>query len=766
MSGDAGVPGGRRVRISVIGGGPAGLYFSLLMKKARPDWDLRVFERNEAGVTWGWGVVFSDETLENFRDADRATWEQITRTFARWDAIEVHFRGRVIRSGGHAFCGIRRMRLLEILQERCSELGVDLRFRHEVDPKKDWPGSDLVVGADGVHSAVRARLAPHVRPEIATGRSPYIWLATTKVFEAFTFIVRANDHGIFTVHAYPFDDETSTFIVETDETTWRRAGLDRAGEEESVAYCRDLFAPELDGRPLLSRGAAWIRFLRVKCATWHHDRAVLLGDAAHTAHFSIGSGTKMAMEDAIALAAALDAHAGSLSSRQAAAVDVTGALDAYQEERWVDVAKKQRVAETSQRWFEEIARRRDWSPEQFAVSLLSRSRKVTHGNLKMRDPDYIERVDRWWAAQAGLVGVDPPPPPMFTPFRLRGLTLHNRVVVSPMCQYSAVDGTPNEWHLVHLGSRALGGAALVITEMTDISRDGRITPGCTGMYLDDHIAAWRRIVDFVHGRTRAAIGMQLAHAGRKGSTKLMWEGMDEPLEEGNWPLIAASAIPWAAGSQTPRAMDRRDMDQVRDDFVASAVRAAEAGFDLIELHFAHGYLLASFISPLTNRREDEYGGSLENRMRYPLEVFDAVRRVWPDDRPISVRVSARDWVPGGIEVDDAVEIARMLKAHGCDIVDVSSGMTTSGSKPEWGTMFQVPFSDRIRNEAGIPTMAVGNIRNWDQVNTILVSGYADLCVLARPHLFDPYFTLHAAADQGWTDVWWPDQYAAAKPRPK
>jgi len=722
------------------------------MKKADPACDIRVIERNPAGVTWGWGVVFSDETLENFRDADRETHDQIASSFARWDSIDIHFRGKLIRSGGHAFCGIRRMKLLEILQERCRRLGVDLEFDTDVESLDGFTDADLIVAADGVNSRIRTERADAFGPDIRPGRSPYIWLATRKVFEAFTFIVETNEHGMFQVHAYPFDHDTSTFIVECDEGTWRRAGLDRATERESVAYCEKLFAPWLDGQGLLSNKSSWIRFQRIKNRTWRHGRVVLIGDAAHTAHFSIGSGTKMAMEDSIALVTALGSGAG-----------VDRALEIYQESRWVDIAKRQRAAQVSQEWFESIGRRRDMAPEQFAVSLLSRSKRVTHGNLKLRDPGYIESVDRWFAASQGHTA-DPVPPPMFLPFRLRGMELRNRVVVSPMCQYSAEDGLPNDWHLVHLGSRAVGGAGLVMTEMTDVSREGRITPGCTGMYEPEHVAAWKRIVDFVHGRSRAKIGIQLAHAGRKGSTRLMWEGIDEPLPEGNWPLLAASAVPWSPASQVPKPMDRADMDQVRDDFVRSARMSVEAGFDMLELHFAHGYLLSSFISPLTNKRSDEYGGSLENRMRFPLEVFDAAREAWPQDRPISVRVSAVDWAPGGLEMEETVALCALLKEHGCDIIDVSSGMTTPDAEPVYGRMFQAPFAERIRLEAGIHTMAVGNIQHYDHVNTLLVAGYADLCVLARPHLFDPYLTLHAAAEQGWTDVFWPNQYLPGRPR--
>jgi len=743
------------VKIQVVGGGPAGLYFAILMKKAQPASQITVVERNPAGVTWGWGVVFSDETLERFWEADEQTSQQITDSFARWTTIDVHFKQRVITSGGHAFAGLRRMRLLEILQQRAAGLGVTLIFDRELTEAERFAGADLVVLADGVNSRFRARHADHFKPDIEVGRSPYTWLATRRVFSAFTFIIQENEHGLFQVHAYPFDRDTSTFIVETDEAAWRRAGLDRASEADSVAYCEKLFAPWLQGRGLMSNKSAWIQFRRVKCATWRRGNMVLIGDAAHTAHFSIGSGTKLAMEDAISLAKALSGGGR-----------IEDALSSYEAERWIDVAKKQRAAEVSQRWFENISLYRHFEPEQFAVSLLSRSKRVTHGNLKLRDPGYIASVDRWFAQNNGRAETDPAPPPMFTPFTLRDMQLMNRVMVSPMCQYSAADGTPDDWHLVHLGSRAIGGAALVMAEMTDVSRDGRITPGCAGIYKDEHVPAWKRIVEFVHGNSRARIGMQLAHAGRKGSTRLSWDGMDEPLPEGSWPILSASPIPYLPHSQVPRAMTRADMDQVRDDFVRAARMSEQAGFDMLELHMAHGYLLSSFISPLTNQRDDDYGGSLANRMRFPLEVFDAVRAVWPERKPISVRISATDWAPGGFDLDQAVEAARLLKQHGCDIVDVSTGQTTTLAQPVYGSMYQVPFADRIRNEAGIPTITVGNIQNWDQVNTIIVAGHADLCALARPHLFDPYFTLHAAAAQEYYDVEWPKQYGPAVPTPR
>jgi anthraniloyl-CoA monooxygenase len=743
------------VKISVIGGGPGGLYFSLLMKKARPDCEIAVYERNRADDTFGWGVVFSDETLSNFLDADQPTYARITEGFVHWDAIDVCYRGQTVRSGGHGFSGIARRRLLQILQDRCAELGVALRFSSEVEGHEALGDADLVVAADGINSRTRTALAEHFRPDIRVGASKFIWLGTTKVFDAFKFFFQRNEHGFFQVHAYPFDASTSTFIVETDEASWRAAGLDAMSVEEGVAYCERLFSAELEGHRLLTNKSDWVSFRRVRNATWHHGNVVLIGDAAHTAHFSIGSGTKLAMEDAIVLCDALQRHDA-----------IPSALAAYEEARWVDAAKLQKTAETSQRWFEDIRRYADDPILQLTMSLMTRSKRVTHGNLALRDRGFIEAVDRWFADEAGCADRHPAPPPMFTPLRLRDLVLDNRVVVSPMCQYSATDGMAGDWHLVHLGSRALGGAGLVMAEMTDVTRDGRITPGCAGLYDDAQVEGWRRVTDFVHGCSRAKIGIQLGHAGRKGSTGRLWEGYDRPLPEGNWELLAPSPLPLHPGtSQVPRPMTRADMDEVKAAYVRATERAIAAGFDLLEVHMAHGYLLASFISPLTNHRDDEYGGSLEGRMRYPLEVLDAVRAAWPDERPISVRISACDWAPGGTTEEDAVAIARLLKAHGADVIDVSSGQTVPYERPEYGRMFQTPFSDRIRHEVGIPTIAVGAIQGWDHINTILASGRADLCALARPHLHDPYLTLHAAAEQGYYDARWPSQYLSGAPKP-
>jgi anthraniloyl-CoA monooxygenase len=742
------------MKITVIGAGPGGLYFAILMKKARPAAEIHVYERNRADDAYGWGVVFSDETLSHFERADAQSYRAISQSFAHWDRIDTYLGGELVSSTGHGFSGLARPQLLAILQGRAAELGVDLTFEHDIDGIEAFADSDLVVAADGINSKIRDGYAEHFQPDIVSGRSKFIWLGTTRRFEAFTFIFRESEHGLFQVHAYPFDERTSTFIVETDEDTWRRAGLDRAGTDESLAYCERLFAPELDGHRLLDNRSQWINFRRVKNATWHRDNLVLIGDAAHTAHFSIGSGTKLAMEDAVALVAALGSHE-----------QVEDALRAYEEARWVDVLKLQKAATTSREWFEQVSRYRHQEPLQFTFNLMTRSKRITHENLRRRDPALVADVDRWFADQAGCADQRPAPSPMFTPFELRGMRLENRVVVSPMCQYSADEGTVSDWHLVHLGSRAVGGAGLVIVEATAVSPEGRISPGCAGMYAPEHVGAWKRIVDFVHGHSGAKIAVQLAHAGRKASTDLPWRcGHNVYLsaDEGSWPLLAPSAVAWSEGCPVPRAMERADMDELVEDYRRATAMALEAGFDMVEIHMAHGYLLSSFISPLTNLRGDDYGGTPLRRMRLPLEILDAVRALWPEDRPVSVRISACDWVEGGLDGDGAVEVAALLREHGCDLVDVSSGGTSPLAKPDYGRMFQTPFAARIRHEVGVSTLAVGAIQDWDHVNTILAAGRADLCALARPHLFDPYLTLHAAAVQG-QDVPWPPQYLPARP---
>ena len=745
------------MRIACLGGGPAGLFFAILMKKARPNSEVTVIERNRAGDTFGWGVVFSDKTMDAFRTADARVVDEIERSFRHWDDIDVYFKGRRFTSGGHGFCGIARAKLLDIFQRRARELGVAMHFEQEAGDVDAYAREyDLVVGSDGVHSAVRARHEAHFNPRIDVRRCRFIWLGTRKKLDAFTFAFKETPAGWFSLHAYRFDDDWSTFIVETPESTWLRAGLDQLDPAESVAYCERLFADLLDGNPLVSnarhlRGSAvWLKFNRVLCERWFKDNVVLIGDAAHTAHFSIGSGTKLAMEDAISLAGVLDATDGTIHDR----------LARYQAEREVEALKLQSAARNRMRWFEDIERYVTLEPEQFVFSLLTGSQRVSHANLRLRDPAYVASVDRWFAARAGLPEAVPP---MFAPFALRGMTLTNRVAVSPMCMYSAVDGVPGEFHLTHYGARAQGGAGLVFTEMTDVTPDGRISPGCTGLWNDLQQSAWTRIVAHMHATSDAKVCVQLGHAGRKGATKVAWEGIDEPLDAGAWPLLAPSALPYIPGvSQTPRAMTRDDMDAVRDAFVAATRRADAAGFDMIELHAAHGYLLSSFLSPLTNQRDDEWGGSLENRCRFPLEVFRAMRAVWPAAKPMSVRLSAHDWVPGGNTPDDAAVIARHFKDAGVDIVHVSSGQVSRDEKPVYGRMFQVPFSDQIRNDVGVPTIAVGNITEYDHVNTIVAAGRADLCALARAHLADPFWTLHAAAEQGYKGVRWPPQYASGR----
>jgi anthraniloyl-CoA monooxygenase len=753
------------MKIVCIGGGPAGLYFALLMKQQDPRHDITVVERNKPYDTFGWGVVFSDQTLGNLQQADPPTAGEILGAFNHWDDIEVNIRGEKIRSGGHGFCGIGRKRLLNILQKRCEDLGVKLQFERDVQNDEDYADAELVIASDGLNSRIRTKYAATYQPDIDLRNCRFVWLGTHKKFEAFTFAFEETGHGWFQAHAYQFDGDTSTFIVETPEEVWRKAGLDRMEKEESIAFCEQLFAKYLDGQPLMSnaahlRGSAqWIRFPRVVCRTWvhHNGRApvVLMGDAAHTAHFSIGSGTKLALEDSIELARCIARNAS----------DLNRALADYEAVRSVEVLKIQNAARNSTEWFENVARYVNLPAPQFAYSLLTRSQRISHENLRLRDKGYVEQYEDWIAQACGVrrAPTQQPIPPMFTPFTLRGTTLKNRVVVSPMAQYLCVDGQPADYHLVHLGARALGGAGMVVAEMTCPTPDARITPGCPGLWNEQQQGGWKRIVDFVHGQSDAKIAMQLGHAGPKGSTRVPWEGEDQPLEQGNWPLLSASPQQYLDGvSDWSRAMTRADMDRVLGDFVRSTRYAAEAGFDWLELHCAHGYLLSSFISPLTNQRTDEYGGSLENRLRYPLEVFRAMRAAWPEHLPMSVRISAHDWVEGGITPDDAVAIARAFKAAGCDLIDCSSGQVSKKQKPVYGRMYQTPFADRVRNEAGIATMAVGAISEADHVNSIIAAGRADLCAVARPHLANPAWTLLEAAKIGYSDVQWPVQYLSGK----
>ncbi|MBX3654800.1 MAG: bifunctional salicylyl-CoA 5-hydroxylase/oxidoreductase [Ramlibacter sp.] len=757
------------MNILCIGGGPAGLYFALLMKQRHPAHRVVVVERNRPFDTFGWGVVLSDQTLDNLRRADAPSARLIGDAFNHWDDIEVFFKGRSVRSTGHGFCGIGRKHLLNILQDRCMALGVELVFETDVTDDQALAaqyGADLVIASDGLNSRIRNRYASAYQPDVDLRQCRFVWLGTRKTFDAFTFAFEQTEHGWFQAHAYKFNEDTSTFIVEAPESVWKAHGLDTLSQEDSIAFCERLFARYLDGHQLISnashlRGAAiWIRFPRVVCKTWVHRETiggrqvpiVLMGDAAHTAHFSIGSGTKLALEDAIDLADEFDiGH------------DMDSVLQGYEARRSVEVLKIQNAARNSTEWFENVARYSGMQIEQFAYSLLTRSQRISHENLRLRDARWLEGYEGWLAG-------GPPVLPMLTPFRVRDVALKNRIVVSPMATYSAVNGVPQDFHLVHLGARALGGAALVMVEMTSPDAQGRITPGCPGLWNDEQQAAFARIVEFVHGQTSAKIGLQLGHSGPKGSTQLGWETTDEPLvapgghpdAAPNWPLLAASAVAYGEQNQTPRAMSLDDMQRVKQAFVEATRRAAAAGFDWLELHCAHGYLLSSFITPLTNQRTDEFGGSLENRCRYPLEVFRAMREAWPAHLPMSVRISAHDWAPGGHTADDAVAVARLFKAVGCDMIDVSSGQTTRAAQPVYGRMYQTPFADRIRNEAGIQTIAVGAISEADHANSIIAAGRADLCAIARPHLADPAWTLHEAARLESRAVQWPRQYLSGR----
>ncbi len=758
------------MRIAVIGGGPGGLYFSALAKQLSPGHEITVWERNAADDTFGFGVVFSDETLGGIELADPEIHARMQQEFARWDDIDVHFKGEVITSGGHGFAAMSRKRLLAILQERCADLGIAVHFGTEAPDVAELSVShDLVVACDGLNSAVRARYAKTFRPAVDARHCKYMWLGTDKVFDAFKFYVKETPHGVMQVHGYPFDATGSTFIAEMNDAAWYSAGFDsfanrqfRPGEsdEKSVELVKDLFADVLDGHEVTANNSRWISFTTVRCERWRHDNIVLLGDAAHTAHFSIGSGTKLAMEDALALAACLHENDG-----------VDAALAAYEDERKAVVLSTQRAAQASLEWFENLGQYTYQDPMQFAFNILTRSRRVTYDNLRVRDPEFVQSADDWFAEEVARdLGNEPQHcPPMFQPFRLGGLDLANRIIVSPMDMYRSRDGVAGDFHLVHLGGKALGGAGLVMTEMVCVSPTGRITPGCTGIWNDEQTASWRRVTEFVHRETEAKIGIQIGHSGRKGSTRLMWEGIDEPLPDGNWEVVGPSALSYKPGvNQVPRELDRHALDEIEQQFVDSARRAEEAGFDLLELHCAHGYLLSSFISPLANQRTDEYGGTLDNRLRYPLRVFRAMRALWPEHKPMTVRISATDWVEGGVTRDDAVEIARAFRDAGAAAIDVSTGQVSSEERPEFGRSYQTPFADAIRSRVGIPTIAVGVISSYDDVNSLVLAGRADLCALGRVHLYDPSWTLHAAVEQDYDGpgAAWPDPWRAGRRKPQ
>ena len=754
------------MRIAVVGGGPAGLYFSSLVRQLDPSSQITVWERNAPDDTFGFGVVFSDQTLSGIKASDRDAFEDMGRSFAYWDDIDISLDGHHLTISGNGFAAMSRKELLGVLQRRAIAHGVTIHFRTEAPPVEQLMAEyDLVIACDGINSPIREKYAAEFGTTIDPRECKYMWLGTDTVYDAFKFFVRNTPWGVMQVHAYPMNAELSTFIVEMHEDVWQRAGFDKVdaatlppgvSDMESIERIAEIFKDDIAGGNLVANNSKWITFRTIRNRTLVHKNMALLGDAGHTAHFSIGSGTKLAMEDSLALAACVIEQP-----------TVEAALKAFDAERGPVVKSTQRAAQASLEWFEELEQYAGQDLAQFTFNMMTRSRRITYDNLLQRDPEFVAAIDAWLLEdeiESGRVPAGTTPrPPMFLPMVLRGLTIPNRVVVAPVGIYAAQDGAVGDLHLVHYGARALGGAGLILTEMVAPSADARITASCPGLWSDEQVAGWRRIVDFVH-TTPARIGVQLGHAGSRGACLPSLDGSDRPLPSGGWPLIAASAQAHTPASQTPREMTRADMDQVVADFAAATRRAADAGFDLLELHAGHGYLLSSFLTPVMNRRTDEYGGSVENRLRFPLEVLDAVRAAWPADRPISVRISATDWVDEGLTIDDAVIIARAFVDHGADIIDVSAGETSVKARPAYGRSFQTPFSDRIRNRAQVPTMAVGAISSWDDVNTNIAAGRSDMCALGRPHLYDPAWTLHAAAEQGYA-IAWPEPYRAGSTPP-
>ncbi len=747
------------MRISVVGGGPGGFYLAILAKKARPDWEVELFEQNRADDTFGFGVVFSDETLSEFLSRDPESYAMIANAFAYWDDIRIRYKGHDIRCGGNGFAGCARLTLLQILQARAETVGVDVHYGELVDPatiEDRFADSDVIVAAEGINSHIRDAYPDAFQPTIRPTRNKFTWMGSTRPLSAFTYFFRETPHGIIVAHCYQYEPAHSTWVIETTSECWAGHGFDLMSENQAARTLEGIFAEELEGHPLLVNRSLWRNFPKVSCARWTHGRIVLLGDAMATAHFSIGSGTKLAMESAIALADALVEHGEK---------DIETAFAAYRANRATAIEITQHNAAVSLAWFEHVARSWDMPPVQFAMMVMSRAKSITWDNLELRDPAFLAAVEedfyRNYMAETGINLSDKHPTPMFTPLKLRELIIPNRVVVAPMAQYLARDGVPGDWHFMHYGARAIGGAGLVYAEMTCTSPEARITLGCPGLWNDEQEAAWKRVADFAHANGTAKFAMQLGHAGRKASTQLGWEEADHPIADPafNWPLVSASPLPWLPGeSDAPAELDRAGMDRIISEFTAATRRADRAGFDLLELHCAHGYLVASFLSPLTNRRSDDYGGSVENRLRFPLELFTAMRAVWSEAKPMSVRLSGSDWHEGGLSEDDLISIAQAFKDAGCDLISMSSGQTVPDQAPVYGRMYQVPFSETVRNVVGIRTMCVGAITEPGQVNTIIACRRADLVALGRPHLTDPFFAMRAAAWYGNAAVAVPSPY--------
>lgn len=750
------------MKITIVGGGPGGLYFALLTKRARPDWSIEIYEQNQPLDSFGFGVVFSDETLEEFLSRDPESYERIRDEFSYWDDIGIHYKGNEIRCEGNGFCGLSRKNLLKTLQDRCADVGVTLTFGERIDPaqlKTRFPDSDIIVASDGINSAIREHYKEFFKPTLEMKSNRFVWMGSTRPMNEFNYFFKETEHGVICAHTYEYEEGHSTWIFEMDEACWQGHGFSETDEADSKVKLEAIYAEELEGHPLLLNRSHWRKFPRIFCENWSHENIVILGDAKASAHFSIGSGTKLAMQCGIALSDAVVEHAET---------SVADAFAAYDKSRRAPCQVTQHNADVSLAWFEHMNRSFDMDPMQFAMVVMCRAKAITYDNLQVRDPNFIRQVDDAFYARFKAEGggdfAQTRPTAMFTPYRIGQLELANRVVMSPMGQYSADEaGNLTDWHFAHYMSHALGGVGLMLVETTAPSPDARITANCPGLWTDEHEAQWKRVVDFAHERSDTKVGLQLGHAGRKGSTQRGWEKPFHPLTEGNWPLVSASPLPWIEGvSDTPAELDRASMDAITTDFVQATERAARAGFDLIELQAAHGFLLASFLSPLTNRRTDEYGGPIENRLRFPLEVFSAIRAAWPKERPMSVRISASDWVEGGITEEDTFAIARAFQAAGCDIIDVSSGGTVSGQPPLRGRMYNMHLSEAIRNVTKVPTILVGGVTEPGQINTIIHTRRADLVALARTLLWSPYFVRQAQAWYGAHGQRWPEQYLRSR----
>ena len=737
----------KNLKIAVIGGGPGGLYFSILTKKALPNCQINIYERNKPDDSFGFGVVFSDETLGEFLKRDMQSYELIRSKFAYWDDIIVARNGENVSISGNGFCGCSRKTLLQLLQQRCIEEGINLHFEHNVNDLSQFENADIILASDGIASGIRTKYEKEFGTKITLKKNRFVWLGSTKPLDAFNYFFRETPHGTIVAHTYQYETGMSTWIFECSNETWRNLQFEVTNEADTIAKISEIFKDELDGHPLISNKSHWRQFPHVTNENWYHKNIVLLGDAKATAHYSIGSGTKLAMDCAIGLYDAIIANPN----------DVQAAFQHYDKSRRNTVEMIQHAALVSLDWFENMDRNIQHPFYQFAFGCMTRSKKVTFENLRLRDKSFTDKVlEEFIENQIPNTKFQiPKNSAAFTPFKLRELELQNRIVMSSMGQYSAENGLVNDWHFQHYTSRAVGGLGLIITEMTAISETGRITLGCAGIYNENQIVEWKRITDFIHKNTQTKIGIQLGHSGRKGCSKIPWE---ETFSEESWELFSASATPFNENSEKPKEMTLVEMDLITSQFVQAAKNAKKAGFDMIELQAHHGFLLASFLSPLTNIRTDEFGGNIENRLKFPLRVFNEIRKVFPKEKPISIRISATDWAENGISEADIIHISNEFKKAGADIINVSTGNTIANQKPQTGRMWQTPFSDLVRNTVHIPTITAGYIQDIDQINTIILNGRADLVALGRPLLLDPYFVRNAQAYEQFEPNDIPNQY--------